>query len=117
MLQKIIFLLFSVVLLLPSKTMGQDYRNVIWIHGYGGDITTWDYMAWHYTFSNPNYPGSHKMIYLSPKTYETKTGVDAFVNQVVDSHNGDFRYNQMPHCHAAQAVGNRNLIVCKIPVV
>ena len=76
MLQKIIFLLFAVVVGLPLNTKGQ--RNIVWVHGLNTSLQDWTNFSNQFT----GLSGSHQFNQSTPLTYTSSDGLQVFANQI-----------------------------------
>ena len=82
MLQKIIFLLFAVVVGLPLNTTGQN-RNIVWVHGLNTGLTDWQ------NFRN-QFQGSHQFNSSTTKSYTTDQGLATFAASIRSQAEGAF---------------------------
>ena len=74
MLQKIIFLLFAVVVGLPLNTNGQ--RNIVWVHGLNTDADDWrDF--------RDQFQGSHQFNSSITRKYTSDEGLVTFAANII----------------------------------
>lgn len=113
MLRKIIFLLLGLTLGLSLQTRAQD-RNALWIHGYNGDESTWRDFSFKTSGLNafislpPGYTG-YKLSSYRPWTYDTESGANSFISQIIDRNPGVFQNNMITVAHSFGGVAARHM--------
>lgn len=114
MLRKIIFLLLGLTLGLSLQTRAQAQaqdKDALWIHGYNGDVTTWRDFSLNISGYNAlitGYKGYH-LKPLMPETYDTESGVNSFISQIIYRNPGVFQNNMITVAHSFGGVAARHM--------
>jgi pimeloyl-ACP methyl ester carboxylesterase len=102
MLRKIIFLLLGVIIGLPLNVTGFNDKNVIFIHGYDGDESTWS------EFSH-SLKGIYHLQGPEPLKYLSRLGAQSFADEVLLRNQGFFQNELITIAHSFGGVVSRHI--------